>query len=77
MGNVEGFCRGSSGFSVDWAVCRDDRDMGSGDSEPVGTREVEYRALSLAPLPLGEKPRSGACGGGLAWTQAVGAFTMG
>src|ERR1700733_12943629 len=34
-GDVAGFCRGSSGFGVDRAVCRDDRDMGPGDPQSV------------------------------------------
>ena len=34
-GDVAGFCRGSSGFGVDRAVCRDDRDMGPGDPHSV------------------------------------------
>jgi hypothetical protein len=34
-GDVEGFCRGSSGFGVDRAVCRDDRDMGPSNSQSV------------------------------------------
>src|ERR1700733_13178213 len=37
-GDVAGFCRGSSGFGVDRAVCRDDRDLGASNSQSVALR---------------------------------------
>lgn len=66
-GDVEGFCRGSSGFGVDRAVCRDDRDMGPGASQSVGSEAdfgsrrhsnpVRFAPLGKSLTAAGERAR--------------------